>query len=131
MRITDIAGHSMLPDHAVYGFMDSVYVGGGELGYVGMAAFCLMMFSPFLILRADMSAMRSPMRRAALKGLILYMLMAGIDGAYNYIPMMAFYWFAFMIFLAGWPKSWSLNGMPASRRASAMDVDAAGSLAEI
>jgi hypothetical protein len=46
---------------------------------------------------------QSPVRKAALKGLILYAIVATIDGATNLIPVMAFYWFAYMVFLFGLP----------------------------
>jgi len=62
-----------------------------------------MMFSPLLLLLVDSSALKSPYRRAALKGLMLYSFMACIDGGFNYIPTMAFYWFVYMIYIFGWP----------------------------
>jgi hypothetical protein len=53
------------------------------------------------------------MRRAAFQGLVLYIVLAGMDGALNYIPVMAFYWFAYMVYLFGWPGQ--PDGAPASR----------------
>ena len=29
--------------------------------------------------------------------------MAGIDGALDFIPVMAFYWFVYAVYLYGWP----------------------------
>jgi len=63
------------------------------------------MLSPVLLLFVDSTALQSPTRRAALKGLILYAFLAGIDGGFNYIPTMAFYWFVYMIYLFGWPAA--------------------------
>ena len=53
----------------------------------------------------DSSALKSPYRRAALKGLMLYSFLAWVDGAFNFIPTMAFYWFVYMIYLFGWPAA--------------------------
>ena len=60
-------------------------------GMQRLIAFCLIMFSPLILLFFDSSALQSPIRRAALKGLILYMLMAAVDGGYNFIPTQTFY----------------------------------------
>ncbi len=46
---------------------------------------------------------RSPLRQAAFKGLVLYALLCLSDGALDNIPVMAFYWFVYMVFLEGWP----------------------------
>jgi hypothetical protein len=61
------------------------------------------MLSPMLLLIIDPSALQSPSRTAALKGLILYAILAASDGALNFLPTMAFYWFTYMIYLFGWP----------------------------
>jgi hypothetical protein len=107
----DISGslHSdiaFLPIGALGGFAEVVYVSALHgLGYTGMLAIVLVFTSPLLLLIIDRSSLQSPTRRAALKGLVLYMFLAGADGGLNYIPVMAFYWFIYMIYLFGWPGS--------------------------
>jgi hypothetical protein len=93
-----------LPTHAVRGFDEVVYVTAAEtLGWIGFAAFVLIMISPLLLLLLDKTALRSPLRRAALHGLMIYAVVAWSDGAIILIPTMAFYWFTYLIFLLGWP----------------------------
>ena len=111
--LRDFFNASFLPAHGLSGYEEVVYAGvTKELGYSGLMAFILLMLGPLLVLLADISALQSPMRRAALKGLLLYAVLAGIDGAFNFIPTMAFYWFVYMIFLFGWPKSATGAGVP-------------------
>lgn len=93
-----------LPSQPLGPFSETVYTSAAYLfGFVGMFAFALIMFSPLVLLMVDNSALRSPTRRAALKGLLLYAAMAAIDGGINYLPMMLFYWFTYMTFIYGWP----------------------------
>ena len=97
---------TLLPNHGLNGLLELIYVSAAqEFGYAGMVAMILLMLSPVLLLLVDSSALQSPSRRAALKGLILYSLVALSDGAFNFIPVMAFYWFVYMIYLFGWPAS--------------------------
>jgi hypothetical protein len=95
-----------LPSVPVDGFSEIVYISAlSTYGIIGLGAFILILLSPVLIWVADPVCTQSPVRRAALKGLVLYVFLAGMDGALNYIPMMAFYWFTYMIYLGGWPGS--------------------------
>jgi len=97
---------TFLPSRGVSGFQEICYLSAADqFGWAGAAAFLLMMLSPLLLLVVDSSALRSPYRRAALKGLMLYSFLACIDGAFNFIPTMAFYWFVYMIYLFGWPAA--------------------------
>lgn len=97
-------GTSWLPQQGLYGFAEIMYASAAQYwGLAGLYAFILIMASPLIILAADTSVMRSPLRRAALKGLVIYIAMAGIDGALDFIPVMAFYWFVYAVFLYGWP----------------------------
>ena len=97
---------TFLPSHGVFGLQEVVYISAAyQFGYAGGAAFLLWMLSPVFLLFVDSTALQSPTRRAALKGLILYAFLAGIDGGFNYIPTMAFYWFVYMIYLFGWPAA--------------------------
>ena len=97
-------GTSFLPEQALYGFGEILYASAAQYwGISGLFAFTLIMVSPLLILAGDFRVMRSPLQRAALKGLVIYIAMAGIDGALDFIPVMAFYWFVYAVFLYGWP----------------------------
>ena len=95
---------SLLPQQPLYGFAEVLYASAAQYwGWAGLAAFALIMFSPVVLLIWDPAVLRSPVQRAALKGLMIYIVMAGIDGALDFIPVMAFYWFVYAVFLYGWP----------------------------
>ena len=101
-----LASATFLPSHGVGGLQEILYASAiDKFGYAGGVAFLLWMLSPVLLLFVDSSAVQSPTRRAALKGLILYSFLAGIDGGFNFLPTMAFYWFIYMIYLFGWPTA--------------------------
>lgn len=103
-----LANATFLPTQGISGLQEIVYISAVvQFGYAGGAAFLLLMLSPVLLLFVDPSAPQSPTRRAALKGLILYSFLAGIDGGFNFIPTTAFYWFIYMIYLFGWPTAHS------------------------
>ena len=95
---------NLLPEQPLYGFGEVLYASAAQYwGWSGLAAFALIMFSPVIVLLWDQTALDSPLRRAALKGLMIYIVMGGIDGALDFIPVMAFYWFVYTVFLYGWP----------------------------
>lgn len=97
-------GASLLPEHALYGFAEVLYASAAQYwGLTGLWAFTLIMVSPLIVLAASPRVLQSPVQRAALKGLLLYIVMAAVDGALDFIPVMAFYWFVYAVFLYGWP----------------------------
>jgi hypothetical protein len=97
-------GTSFLPQYALYGFAEILYASAAQYwGISGLIAFTLIMVSPLIVLASQPSLMNYPLRRAAAKGLIIYIAMAGIDGALDFIPVMAFYWFVYAVLLYGWP----------------------------
>lgn len=99
-----------LPAYGLYGFGEILYASALQYwGQAGLVAFTLIMFSPLIILAGDPLVMRDPLRRAALKGLVIYIVMAGVDGALDFIPVMAFYWFVYAVFLYGWPGEGALR----------------------
>jgi hypothetical protein len=63
----------------------------------------LILLSPIGVLLLDKRALRDPIRRAAFKGLLIYAFICTSDGALPYIPVIAFYWFTYMIYLFGLP----------------------------
>lgn len=105
----------LLPSNGMQGFNETVYSSVAHLyGFLGLGAFVLMMGSPLILLLVDRSAMRSVPRRAALKGLMLYMVLVGIDGCINYVPVMIFYWFVYMVYACGWPGESDGRYVPAA-----------------
>jgi hypothetical protein len=108
-RTAEVAGVTsssltLLPSQPASGFQEVLFVTAAQsYGWAGLAALILLLVSPVILLVAEPEAWSSPARRAAFKGLVLYIMLAGVDGALNYIPVMAFYWFAYMIYLFGWP----------------------------
>ena len=95
---------TLLPAQPLYGFAEVLYASAAQYwGWAGLAAFTLIMISPVLVLIWDPALLRSPLQRAALKGLMIYIVMAASDGALDFIPVMAFYWFVYAVLLYGWP----------------------------
>lgn len=93
-----------LPAIPVQLFGEVVYATAlSSYGIAGLLSIVLIFTLPLVLLLRDQSCVRSPLRMAALKGLLLYMILMFIDGAINFIPVMAFYWFVYMVFLYGWP----------------------------
>ncbi len=110
-------GTSFLPEHALYGFQEVLYASAAQYwGITGLIAFTLIMFSPLLVLIGRPQLVNSPLQRAALKGLVIYIVMAAVDGALDFIPVMAFYWFVYAVYLYGWP------GTQRERAPAAVDV---------
>jgi hypothetical protein len=98
-----------MPMSGLSGFQEVLYISAAQQwGYVGGAAFMFFMISPLWLLLFDRSALKSPVRTAALQGLVVYMLMATSDGVFPWIPTMVFYWFTYMIYIFGFPAAhWS------------------------
>ncbi len=99
-------------------FTEIIYLSAINLyGYIGLPVITLVLMSPALVLMLDRTALQDPVRRAALKGLLLYALVATSDGALNYIPVMAFYWFTYMLFIFGLPGvCFNSDGRPVCRQ---------------
>ena len=118
--LANLPSFTFLPTSAVNGLQEAAYLSAlTHFGISGLLAFTLLMLSPLLLLLVDSSALRSPIRRAALKGLVVYALIANIDAGFSYIPTTAFYWFVYMVYIFGWPaahealiRRTSSSGMP-------------------
>ncbi|WP_263372013.1 hypothetical protein [Granulicella cerasi] len=103
-QLNAITEADWLPVRGLQGLSEATYSSATFMyGYFGLIAFLLMMWGPMLLLLVDRSPLKSPTRLAALKGIILYCLVATIDGGINYLPVMLFFWFAYLIYLYGWP----------------------------
>jgi hypothetical protein len=119
---------TFLPDMQLKGFAEMLYGSAlTDYGITGLLSIVLIFFGPLLIFAANPRLVRSPIRRAALKGLVLYAIVAAIDGATNLIPVMAFYWFVYMTFLFGWPgeKSLVVPDAPGAMPDAGIPVDGA------
>jgi hypothetical protein len=93
---------TVLPSVPVDAFLEIVYASAAQLfGYAGLVAMVLFLTFPIVIYFTDPSARVGRLKNAAFTGLLVYVFMCGMDGAFDYIPVMAFYWFAYMIFLYG------------------------------
>ncbi|AFL87025.1 hypothetical protein Terro_0688 [Terriglobus roseus DSM 18391] len=87
-----------------YMITEIVYLSSvNEFGYAGSVAVTILLLGPIGILLLDKRALQDPIRMAAFKGLVLYAFLCTSDGAIALIPVAAFYWFTYMIFLFGLP----------------------------
>jgi len=106
-REGELAGFSnptLLPMVPVDTFSELLYASAlSNYGITGFLAVMLLFAMPVLLLAWKPWLTQSATRRAAAKGLILYAIVAGIDGAVLLIPVMAFYCFAYMVLLHGMP----------------------------
>jgi hypothetical protein len=103
-QVTSIGTPTLLPGKPLSAFTEIVYASTlRDYGIVGLLALLLILLGPVLLLLIDRRPLQSPLRRAALKGLILYAFLALSDGAINYIPVTVFFWFAYMVYLCDWP----------------------------
>lgn len=91
---------TVLPAIPLDNFLEVIYYSAlSMLGVGGLAAIVLLFCSPLLLAAAFKELRRTSIQVAALEGLVLYIALAGMDGALNYIPTMAFYWFLWMLFI--------------------------------
>lgn len=99
-------GLTLLPSRPLAGFAEVLYATAAhDFGLAGLFAFILFITSPVLLLLFDRKSLHSPFRRAALQGLVLYIVLGASDGGLDFIPVMAFYWFTYMIYLFDWPAA--------------------------
>ena len=93
---------TFFPSVPVDAFLEIVYASAAQLfGYTGLFAMVLFLIFPMIIYLAHPSVRAGKLNNAAFTGLLIYMVMCGMDGAFDYIPVMAFYWFAYMLFVYG------------------------------
>ncbi len=91
---------SFLPTQAPGGISEIVYLGIlSDFGVLGLLTFMLMLFSPLIFAIVRPHVWRNKYARAALAGQLIYAAAAGMDGAINYIPVMAVWWFLTMIII--------------------------------
>jgi hypothetical protein len=93
---------TVFPSQPVAQFAEIIYLSAlTMLGWAGFVAIALLFCSPVVLAIRFQELRRTPLQVAALQGLILYIPLAAMDGALNYIPTMAFYWFLWMMFIYG------------------------------
>jgi hypothetical protein len=99
----DLVQHpEFLPTAPLGAFYEIIYLSAVLLfGWSGLIAIVVLFFSPLALAASFSELRRTRIQTAALQGLVLYIALAGMDGALNYIPTMAFYWFLWMLFLYG------------------------------
>jgi hypothetical protein len=93
---------TILPSVPVDAFLEIVYASAAELfGYAGLVAMVLFLTFPIIIYLTDPGVRAGKLNNAAFTGLLIYVVMCGMDGAFDYIPVMTFYWFTYMLFVYG------------------------------
>ena len=103
-ELSSFADPTFLPSRALTAFDEVLYASAlSHFGILGFLAIVLIFAAPILFLFFTPEIRHSPVRHAAAKGLILYSVVAAADGATVLIPVMAFYWFAYMTMLYGLP----------------------------
>ena len=109
--LTSLQRGTFLPTIPISVFTEILYGSAIDVyGYAGLLAVLLIFLGPIFLYLANPGMIQSPPRRAAFKGLVLYTLVAISDGANSLIPVMAFYWFVYLVFLCGFPgrpEEWS------------------------
>jgi hypothetical protein len=107
----DFGNITILPSKPVDVFAEIVYFSAASmLGFAGLLAILLLFCSPLFLRIAFEELRRSSIQTNALLGLLLYVALAAMDGALNYIPTMAFYWFLWMLLIHG--EIWSFTRLP-------------------
>ncbi len=106
---------TLLPSLPFDAFTEVLYSSAlSLLGISGLISVLLVFLSPIFLIALFPKLMQAPTNRAAAKGLILYAILAGADAAINLIPVLAFYWFVYMVFLYGLPGEGQLREVTSS-----------------
>ena len=100
-QLNAAASHlSLMPANPLEGIEEVVYASAlTELGALGGFGMLLLLFGPLLLSFFNHSIWRDPLRRAALVGQLIYTVAAAMDGAIEYIPVMAIWWLLTLIIL--------------------------------
>ena len=103
-EIASLGSSTWLPSLPLNGFAEVLFASAlTNYGYVGLATLLLLFLFPVALVVARPALVRDPVRNAAAKGLVLYVIVASSDGATNLIPVMAFYWFVYAVMVSGLP----------------------------
>ena len=120
-EINVLGSSTWLPSVPLTGFAEVLFASAlTNFGYVGLWSLVLLFFFPMVLMVARPEILDDPVRNAAAKGLILYVIVSTSDGATNLIPVMAFYWFVYSVLLYGLPGRGSVGveraRVPVARR---------------
>lgn len=74
-----------------------------QFGVIGLFSFLVMMMAPMIFVKLS-GGLRSKESKATALGIFIYLIVAGIDGAISYIPVMAIYWMLNSFLVFGLPK---------------------------
>jgi len=86
----------LLPQNAVGGINEIVYMGIiGNFGLIGLFCFLLALLMPIWLYIQNKQ--RSDLQRNLLCGYMIYLVIAGSDGAILLIPVMIFFWFVLLL----------------------------------
>jgi hypothetical protein len=115
---------TLLPSTPVTNFLEIIYASAAlMLGWAGVAAITLLFCAPFFLVTTFKELRRTPLQVAACQGLVLYIFLAAMDGALNYIPTMAFYWFLWMLFIyGGRDQAYSATNNAGAESAQALEI---------
>ncbi len=117
----------LMPVVPVTAFAELMYASAlANYGIAGFFSFLLIFLMPIVLIAWKPHILRVPSRRAAVKGLLLYAFVGAIDGATILIPVMAFYWFAYMTMLFGLPGEQMLQERGPSASTACRDIKLAG-----
>jgi len=85
---------SLIPQGQVSALPEIVYLGVlNFFGLPGLILFVVHLLMPSLLLKAEGVPLLSPSRASAcLQGLLIYVIIAGADAAFSYIPVMMIFW---------------------------------------
>lgn len=93
---------TLLPEAPVAQFTDVIYFTALTMfGISGLVALSFLFCSPLVLTIKFRELHENRLQLTAFLGLVIYIPLAAMDGALNYIPTMAFYWFLWMVFIHG------------------------------
>ena len=93
-QIDAIGNAQIIPDHQTSALPEIVYAGVlTYFGYPGLILFVGHLLTPPALLRLEGTRLLSPSPASAcLQGLLIYLVLAGSDAAFSYIPVMMIFW---------------------------------------
>ena len=97
-----ITNITLFPSEPFSGFAEMVYPTAlGQLGISGFIAILVLFSCPLGFGFIDRTIRSSGLRQAAVRGVLLYAIIAWSDGAIEFIPVMCFYWFTMAVAIHG------------------------------
>ncbi len=95
---------TLLPQNAIGGGSEIVYMGIlGNFGIIGLLCFLLALLMPIWLYMRNRQ--RNDLQKSLLCGYMLYLIIAGSDGAILLIPVMIFFWFVLRLLTSDYEES--------------------------